>query len=364
MIGAMALVTVCVGGVGFYIFEKDSLERAFWWSFTTLTTVGYGDVTPLSLGGRVVGVSLMIAGVVLMAFVSATIASRFVHRKIREDKGLEAVVMEHHTVLANWNSSGHLILEHLSRWAPDHLREVVLVSEIGEDRVGELSSSFPALKIRYVHGDPTRDMILRKASVDTAAVVIILAVSQEEARSDEEADSRTLKIAMGVRSFTKDAQVFAEVRGKENEGHLRRAGADEIISGTRIGGILLAAAPLSPGLTPALEELLGAYGNVFRNVAVPESYIGRPFAELFSYFRRERNAIAIALVRETPPLRLNDMVQDSDDFVDAFIKRQIEESAAASDMLRTGRFRTLVNPPDAHQIEEGDRVLIITREAD
>ncbi|MCV7376441.1 two pore domain potassium channel family protein [Mycolicibacterium arabiense] len=63
---------------------------ALWWSFTTVTTVGYGDTYPTSGGGRLVAVALMVAGVSLLGVVTATLASWIVERVAEEDSAQKA----------------------------------------------------------------------------------------------------------------------------------------------------------------------------------------------------------------------------------------------------------------------------------
>lgn len=58
---------------------------ALWWSFTTVTTVGYGDTVPVTVVGRLIAVALMVAGVSLLAVVTATLASWIVERVAEED---------------------------------------------------------------------------------------------------------------------------------------------------------------------------------------------------------------------------------------------------------------------------------------
>lgn len=58
---------------------------AVWWSFVTVTTVGYGDYTPVTMTGRIVAVLLMIGGISLIGVVTATIASWIVERVAEED---------------------------------------------------------------------------------------------------------------------------------------------------------------------------------------------------------------------------------------------------------------------------------------
>jgi voltage-gated potassium channel len=67
--------------------EYSSVWLGLWWAIQTVTTVGYGDVTPRNVGGRVVATFVMLEGVALVAIVTALITSTFVERARREREG-------------------------------------------------------------------------------------------------------------------------------------------------------------------------------------------------------------------------------------------------------------------------------------
>lgn len=68
-----------------------NLGDAVWWSITTVTTVGYGDLSPVTTGGRVVAVFLMIGGISLVGLVTATLASWVIEKVSDEDTANTAV---------------------------------------------------------------------------------------------------------------------------------------------------------------------------------------------------------------------------------------------------------------------------------
>lgn len=70
--------------------QITSFGDALWWAVTTVTTVGYGDRTPVTVGGRLIAVALMIAGISLLGVVTATLASWIVERVAEEDTANQA----------------------------------------------------------------------------------------------------------------------------------------------------------------------------------------------------------------------------------------------------------------------------------
>ena len=84
-----------VVGAGFLITLLDSEEYpslgiGLWWALQTVTTVGYGDVAPKNVSGRVVGAVVMLEGIAFIAIVTALITSTFVARATREAEAARA----------------------------------------------------------------------------------------------------------------------------------------------------------------------------------------------------------------------------------------------------------------------------------
>ncbi len=361
LIAALLVVFSIGGALSFYFFEpQHSLGEAFYWSLVTMTTVGYGDVTPKTHPGRVVATVLMFAGVAILALISASIASFLVERRLKEGRGLRQVSFQEHLVVADWASQGEVVLHNLDVAAPLEMRDVVLINELGEQEIDTLAAKYKNVNIRYVHGDPTHDFVLRRANVDRASVAIVLASRAGSDTSEDAVDSRTIKVIMGLRSFSADLRIFAEVRSVHNEQHLLRAGADEIISPAEMGANVLANAPLSPGLPMMLKELLAFQGNGFQTVEIPGRFVDGPVSDLFEHFR-STDAILVGLVSERKSLALEDLIQDSQgSFIDAFIQSQLASSG--QEMEERSRFQVRVNPTDDELVLAGERAMVITRQ--
>ncbi len=73
----------------------NSFGKALWWSITTVTTVGYGDVYPITDTGRVIAVLLMIGGISLVGVVTAALASWIIERVAEEESTIQAVTVAH-----------------------------------------------------------------------------------------------------------------------------------------------------------------------------------------------------------------------------------------------------------------------------
>ena len=86
------------------VFEKErylhgatinSFGKAIWWSITTVTTVGYGDVYPVTNTGRVIAVLLMIGGISLVGVVTAALASWIIQRVAEEETEIQTATADH-----------------------------------------------------------------------------------------------------------------------------------------------------------------------------------------------------------------------------------------------------------------------------
>ena len=83
VIVGVTLFIVVAGGVAIRILDHDeysSIWLGMWWSLQTVTTVGYGDVTPENAPGKLVGALVMLQGIGFLAIITAAITSTFVAR--------------------------------------------------------------------------------------------------------------------------------------------------------------------------------------------------------------------------------------------------------------------------------------------
>jgi len=97
-------VTLLIYTASLAVFEKErylhgatinSFGKAIWWSITTVTTVGYGDVYPVTNTGRVIAVLLMIGGISLVGVVTAALASWIIQRVAEEETEIQTATADH-----------------------------------------------------------------------------------------------------------------------------------------------------------------------------------------------------------------------------------------------------------------------------
>lgn len=79
ILGALILVIILFGYI-FYLSEENAktFGDGIWWALVTVTTVGYGDITPLTNVGRLIASALMMIGLGLIATVTAIVSAKFV----------------------------------------------------------------------------------------------------------------------------------------------------------------------------------------------------------------------------------------------------------------------------------------------
>ena len=90
-----ALITILGGGAAFAAVENGHQEHpvsawdGVWWAITTVTTVGYGDFSPTTLGGRVIAIVVMVVGIGFVAIITAAAAERFMRSREAEAERAE-----------------------------------------------------------------------------------------------------------------------------------------------------------------------------------------------------------------------------------------------------------------------------------
>ncbi len=356
-----ALVTVAILGavlVYFAEWHRDNINSfwdAVWYSVVTMTTVGYGDIVPRTVLGRIAGMFVMIAGISVISLLTATISSIFVEQKLMENRGLREIKLKGHTIVCGWNQKLDNLLGTLDNLAKDRREGVVLINEMPPERMEETLSGFSNLNLKYVYGDYTKEPTLTRANLKDARAVIIL---PDMSMTPAPRDDKTLPAALTVKSLKRDIRVYAHIIDRENLTHLRRANVDDVIVSDDHVGYLLASEVTSPGIAQAVSTLLSSgEGTSLRRVSVPGELVGKKFSELQEYFKTHRNSIAIGLVEEESAVKLSDVLSSDYSAIDSFIERKFK--AAGLDMLEKGGLRLNLNPPLDYMIRQKEDAIVI-----
>jgi len=80
---------IFVGGLFFSILEDSSFGDGLYWAIVTVSTVGYGDISPESTSGKMLAVILIIVGLVFFAGLTANLASFFIEKDMEEEKNTD-----------------------------------------------------------------------------------------------------------------------------------------------------------------------------------------------------------------------------------------------------------------------------------
>ncbi len=371
----LGILIICAA-LGVSIFERhhsrgfDSIFNVIYWLIVTSTTTGYGDITPNTLFGKALNIAVMSLSLVFMAILTATIASRFVERRLLEGKGMKEVNLRDHLVLCGWNLNAEKILEAMFQDSMERksegptrsgkaIRDVVLINDLPEEQITEILYKFRRFNIKYVRGDFSQESVQKRANIKNARMLLILAdgsINSGFTRADE----RTLLAALAARSLNPGLKIAAELVAPDNLSHLKRVGVDPIVLYGAHHDFLLSRAIMAPGLTYAVQNLLNITKDpMFCHAPVPGHLVDHEFREACEHLREKNHGLVIGVISEEERgVSLDDILSEDMSTVDMFIKKQFE--GLEDDYFFKGKkVQVHLNPSDKFRLKKDDLLIYI-----
>jgi voltage-gated potassium channel len=263
-----------------------SLSDVVYFSMVTVTTVGYGDIVPVTRTARLVDAILVtpIRLVIWLVFLGTTY--QLVLQRLVEDlrmRRLQAKLADH-VVVCGFTPSGACVAHELVDRGMDKHRILI----VDRDRT-ELEAAAEQGFIGIL-GDATREETLREAMLPSARAIFVCT----------ERDDTNVLIVLTARQIAPRIRVIARVEEAENEKLLRQSGANATILPSRVGGILMAAAIENSALSNYVMDLISATGRVVLvERDAREDEIGRMPRDL-------ENTLIVAVIRDGQELEVDD----------------------------------------------------------
>ncbi|TVR02715.1 MAG: potassium channel protein [Spirochaetaceae bacterium] len=349
------------------VFERSrndqfaNLIDGFWWAVITISTTGYGDKVPITLGGRIMAVLVILIGVGAMSLLSGGLASWFVDRSAKARRGLmEFRKQKHHLVVCGWKNDMEAVLLDIVRTALAFTASnIVVVSNVDGERVEELQQESELRDLKFVRGDYYADASLRRAGVTGARKVLVLA-DELESSAPSEVDSKTVMTVLTAKAIRRDVYVTAELMDAKFEGYLRQAACDEVLLSRELSRHVLASSSATNGMSHIIHALLSDSGGRSRLVTeeVPSDFIDRPFADYRAALAGRSETIVLGVLENTgSPVRMKiESLREA--------QKTSDVSKLVSNLQKVKELevnRPVLLPPDDYLVPRYSQAILLTR---
>lgn len=277
----------------------NTLFDAIWYTLVTITTVGYGDITPRSILGRTSAMILLLAGVALFGALSGKFASFLFDRQQKKDRGLLKMnKIKNHFLICGWKPNFERILEGILLANPEIPPEkIILLNNSSQNEMEKIKADSRFKNINYIHGDFTDEDTLLKSQIKTAERTLILADNSENF-SSLETDSRTVLAVITIKNLNPKIYCVAEIIDSKFEKHLSLAHCDEIILSADYGQNLLIQASSGKGMSHILRELISEESDSGILICdIPQKFVGNNYGDF--RLSLKTNDILIGLLENT-----------------------------------------------------------------
>jgi len=289
-IAALVVITV-IGTAGYILIERMSFLDALFMAVITISTVGYGEVQPLSPAGRIFTIFFIVTGVGTALYLFTAAAELIIEGQLREFLGTAAMTrrihrMENHIIVCGFGRFGRVVVEELMR---NNVPMVVI------DSNPSVTPELDRLGVAHLTGSALHDEVLDDAGVGSARAIVVATGS--------EADN--VYITLSARE--KNPKIEIHARGESEAGirRLKLAGAQQVVSVYQRGGMRIASSILRPAVVDFLELATPGRGDEIDLEEIQlesrSKLIGRTIREVENERQRLR---VVAIKRGSDPIRL------------------------------------------------------------
>jgi voltage-gated potassium channel len=293
-LSVVLLATVlCVGTAGYVIIEGWDVFDAFYMTITTVTTVGYGEIHPLSRAGRVFNSGVIILGVATVLYTFSFLMARLVEGDLqarwarrRRERMLDD--LKNHFIICGFGRIGQIVAREFARQSIPF----VIIERDGERMQAAIDTGYLA-----VEADASSEDVLRRLSISRARG-FIAAVST---------DADNVFAILTARLLRPDLFIIGRAETEDAKAKLVRAGADRVLSPYQIGGLQLAQTALRPAVVDFVQ-LATSSDNLDLNMEQVQIADGAPLAGrsiIEANLRQRFGVVVVGIQRASGAMEFN-----------------------------------------------------------
>jgi voltage-gated potassium channel len=268
--------------------QINSLESAMWFLIATLTTVGYGDVVPVTYWGRIIGMVFLLSSLGVYGFIIGRIANIMSTLKEQKELGLNGTSFKNHVVMIGWNDFGASVISHLIGAG----KQVAVVTK-DRGSIDIIHEYYNADQVFTLFSDYNNFDFLEKANIQKASIVFI----------NFNDDTEKLVYIINIKKNFSSLNYVVTLENGNLKSTFQHAGVTYAISKNEISSKLLASYIYEPDVALFSEEILAYahedYEYDMKQVLVqPDNpYAGVFYEKAFFDMKKEYNVVLLGLVK-------------------------------------------------------------------
>lgn len=239
---------VSTAGIAIYVFEEetntkiDTLFDAFYWALITVSTVGYGDISPVTIEGRVVSMLLIISGIAMISFVTSVIVSAFSEKldELKENRLVEELNKEEKFMIIC--GYGQMTRMFLKQYALEYQHRYIIIDNDKKKVASAIKEGY-----RAIFDDASRHDVIMKFNVDYANITLLALTGSDVAN---------VYIILTAKALSSKIKVITRASTDKIAKKCQLAGADHVIRPNMVANKMLLNAITQPVMYQALYAIL------------------------------------------------------------------------------------------------------------
>jgi voltage-gated potassium channel len=222
-------------------FSDDTFVNALYMTVITITTVGFGEIHPLSENEKLFTIFLILMSIIILGY-AATILTEYIAsgellERIKFKKVQKKIEqLNKHAIVCGYGRNGKQSVTKLTKF-----KMPLVIIENDDERIEEIEED----KLLYIKGDATKDEVLEKAGIVNAKSLITALPS----------DADNLYVVLSARQLNKKMTIVSRASDDSSDGKLRIAGADNVIMPDKLGGDHMASLLVTPDIVEFVDKL-------------------------------------------------------------------------------------------------------------